>query len=756
MQKLSHIFKILFREASNRGIVSLVITATGWVLVAIWIMPWLRDFMVTEITAGASPSIASVWPPPLLVISGTVIAIVMLSTGIILFSIWCHRHGGLGLVVEERLSTPGRLALAISIWTAIISVALLARGDPIIGDAKTHISRAWVWKESLKAAEIPVWTDLWYGGFPVGQHYSPLSHILIAIVSLTGISPYLAVKIVVWLLGIIGAVGFGIWCQSFFRSQQSGFLGGVIYSLLPTIDTAWLWHGRLPGVLVMAILPWAFYAVNKLADNSNSRRAASMLALCLVALTLTHTLQARLAFAILAVYSITEFVLRRRARLGWLLFGWCGGLTMSLLFIIPVYLERNFVNDITEPRIAVLSIVSLIPELARLAIHWNPRGDWYVGLLLIFLSALGLRNIFCYARRRDRSIRHAISSIGLIVTPWIFAYGHPREVEILYYGVAFTASASVVHLKGWRRSHMMLVAILLLLMDLGPANLISTYVARRDDKKIIYSNIESCIGSGRFLELPLDYEGMPKSSYWHFVPMRSVASVGGPFIQGAPKSFVYRAALIDTVASALANRISLSPRLVKILEIENVKIIGLSNTTTITAPSSQMTAGITLDSCVTAWRIQEASPVSVIDSLPVYLIKEAPKVKMGGIGKDNLNNRSVSRNVIEYVFSWMDSMDPTPVADVRLNRRPNAVDYIVPDVGGRKLRIALAAYPTLKVYIDGCATEWREGPLGGILIDVNPGSHKISIEGGMEKTRIVMIILLVLLVAGLFVLIIVP
>ena len=104
----------------------------------------------------------------------------------------------------------------------------------------------------------------------------------------------------------------------------------------------------------------------------------------------------------------------------------------------------------------------------------------------------------------------------------------------------------------------------------------------------------------------------------------------------------------------------------------------------------------------------------------------------------------------------MASAKPNPVAGVALSRRPNAVDLTVPDVGGRTLRIALAPFPTISVRVDGEPVSWRGGGLGGILVDVAPGSHKISIECAITRIRFVLGILFALIAAGVCVLGVIP
>jgi len=733
----------------------LSLMAAGWLLMALVLVPWLRDFMAAGFIAGGSPRLAQAWPPPRDVLALGVTAVVLLLAGAVPFVIWSGRAGGLGSVVEDRLRNSRRLALAIALWAAVISAAILAGGEPTIADANTHISRSWIWEQSLRSGKIPVWTDLWYGGFLVDQQYSPLSHVLVALAGLLGIPPSLAAKLVVWLASVAGAVGFGLCCHSFHRSRQAGMLGGVIYSLLPTIDAEWMWQGRLPGVVLMGILPWAFLALHRLARGAGGRRAAAGLALCLTAMVLTHAIQARLALAMLAAYSLVEFTAPRRARAGWMLIGWCAAAAMSLCFLIPVYVERGFVNGVAAPLVAA-SVAKTSAAIVGHIFRWSPRGDWYPGITVMLLMLLGMWSLVSAVRRGDRQGRDVVAVLAVIAAPWAFVGLQPGNAGPLFVGAAMAASACVAQARGWRQSHLLFAATLLLLIDTGPANLVSTYATHRGEKQMAYERVEAAIGAGSYLELPLGPSGSPRSSYWHYVPTRPVACVAGPFIQGAPRSFAYRAALIDTVASALADGSNLSDPLIKFLAFENVRLIAISSPTTVSPPLLPIPPGIEQDSRAPAWRVAEASPVSIVDSLADVPLPDPPHVGSLGIESDTPRDRTASRNVISAVLSWMASAKPNPVAGVALSRRPNAVDLTVPDVGGRTLRIALAPFPTISVRVDGEPVSWRGGGLGGILVDVAPGSHKISIECAITRIRFVLGILFALIAAGVCVLGVIP
>jgi hypothetical protein len=743
------------RDGATNGIIACTVIAAGWILAATWLVPWLRDAMAAQFAAGAVARITDVWPPPTSVTAGAALAGALILVGATLLYKWSARRQGLGTVVDATLQSPYELAVALAVWTAVVSAAVLSNGDPSLGDAKTHIARSWMWEESLREGAIPVWTDLWYGGFLIDHHYPPLSHVAAAAVGLVGASPYTAAKIIVWLSAIAGAVGFGLWCRSFHRCNQSGFLGGVIYSLLPTIDAAWMWQGRLPGVVLMGLLPWAFLATRRLALGDGGRRAAAGLALCLAAIVLAHSVQARLAMAVLIVYAITEFTLRRGARTGWLLTAWAVGLSLSLCFLIPVYLERGWVNDIVMPPVRFLSLAPMIHDALPRALRWSPRGDFYAGATVLVLAVAAVWPVTRAIRDGGRSRRYGVSLLALIVAPWLFATkGRLGDAELMFIGLACAAAACVAHTGRWRRSHLLLLAIVLLLIDLGPANLVSTYVTHGGGKAAAYENVAATLGSGRYLELSRQPGGTVRSSYWHYVPAHRVACVGGPFIQGAPRSFTYRAAMIDTLAAALSAGTDLPQSLSKLLAFENVRLISVSTPTEIAPPLTQPPPGFVIDAALPAWRSSDASLVSLLDSVPPPPFTDPPRVHSLGIGTDVSGNRPASRRVVTAALAWMESAGPTPVDVTEWRRRPNAVEFEIPDVGEATLRIALAGYPTTIVRSGAVPVTWREGPLGGILVDVLPGAHRVSVEVHSSRTRRylgVLLLVLTVVVAALFV-----
>ena len=318
------------------------------------------------------------------------------------------------------------------------------------------------------------------------------------------------------------------------------------------------------------------------------------------------------------------------------------------------------------------------------------------------------------------------------------------------------AAASVAHAGGWRASHLLIVALGLLIVDLAPANLASTYVTHRGEKESTYAKIEESLGAGRYLELPRSSDGTVRSSYWHYVPAHRVACVGGPFIQGAPRSFGFRAAMIDSLAAVLSTAAEVPESLRRMLALENVAMVAVSSPAEILPPGMPPPDGFELDPQLPAWRTSGAAPVSLLGSVPAAPLERVPRVHSLGIESDSPGNRPASRRVVAAALSWISAADPVPVGVTGWRQRLNAVDFELADVGAGTLRIALAGYPTTVVRLDGVRVDWREGPLGGILLDVAPGAHRLSVEVHASATRKYLGLVLLVVTAVVTVMCLVP
>src|SRR5690606_5855411 len=183
--------RLLRARAHGRNwqpIFGLISFGFGWSILALIVIPHIRDRMAEVLRRGSDPSWRTGIPDVPAIWAFTVVAVILLALAAPSLVRFIH-----DLALNEGLPSTGTtqgfparrsllpLYLGIAGFMAIMGIALLAPGEPTMMDSKTHVARAWLWAQDLRHGEVPRWTDYWYGGMPGDLHYPPLSHILGAI-----------------------------------------------------------------------------------------------------------------------------------------------------------------------------------------------------------------------------------------------------------------------------------------------------------------------------------------------------------------------------------------------------------------------------------------------------------------------------------------------------------------------------------------------------------------------------------------------
>jgi hypothetical protein len=731
----SHLSAILARPIA--GLAPILLLSTGWILLSLVVLPWVRDRVADTMLRGGEPHMATIWPlpNPVSLVAGITVSLFLI--GFVLLVIWMRSTRGLGCLLDRLTDRTGSLAGMVLLAAGVLTVSVLARGEPSLGDARTHITRGWFWQEALRSGEIPIWTDLWYGGTPVDQHYPPLAHILQALIGLVGFVPGDASKILSWLCRISGAVGFALLCREVHRDGRAGVLGGIIYGLAPTFHLAWMWDGRLPGSLVIAILPWAFLAAERVSTGIGGSRAGAGLGLSLWLLSLAHTTEIRLAFALVLLFVLLRLASTIEAR-GWrapswtgLLIGGTGGRVLVGFFLYPIARDADLLVAIRQAKPIGLGLsVPHARELLDL-LRWNPAGKHYLGASVVLLGFLGLVRAIAERSRVSVGIGPAALAVFMIL-PWFLHPPQQRSLDIMFIGGILAAARMARRVPGARFSFqekpgLLAGMLVLIFFDLAPITLITTYGVHRGERDRIYDRLQERIQSGRFLELPEDRNGRPQTTVWSYALARPIPSVGGPFPQGAPLSWAHQQAMVDAVAEAM---IAPLPReLVSLLAFHNIRYVLVTNRTSGTRMAQVVSPGLTEDPDLPGLMVDAASPVFVIDS-NAPPPPTAPHLRI----VDGMPE-SPPLSLAAADAAWIEAARPHPVLDARASVLPNRMDVEIPDVGATTVRIERSPYPYTKVRIDGKESPWREGPLGGMLIDIGPGPHHVEIRGVEEPVR---------------------
>jgi hypothetical protein len=722
------------------GLAPISFLSAGWILLALQIVPWIRDRFAGAVLDGLTPGIEDIWPAPPPVVLAALIALGFLLAGTILLLIWVRSAGGFGPLSDRLLRRRESLAGIILLASGILTISILARGVPCLGDAKTHVARAWLWFDDLRAGTLPRWTDLWYGGFPVDQHYPPLAHILQAALQFMRLSPDSAAKLLVWFCRISGGVGFALFSARVHRDERSGFLGGLIYAIAPIFHVLWIWHGWLPGIVLLGILPWAFLAAERLATGTGGVRAGAALALAIGGLAMAHTVPARLALFMIGAFSLSRAIptiATRGARapsiIG-LAIGWIGGGLLAACFIYPIVRESAYANGLFAAGFGRLLLHLPRPDAVLATLHWTPAAREYLGVSIAVLAVGGIA-----VSIRDRLAKGPgigpIPLASLIILPWFLVSANERWFGLVFFGVILAAAGVVRRIEsGPRRfghSFVFPFAILLVTCDLAPFSLVTTYAVHREGHDKIYENLRDRMPEGRFLELPSDAHGKPIPSTGYYATSSPVASIGGPYIQGAPASYAFTAAAIDTVARQMQGGGPISPELLRLLALNDVRYVLVTNPRGSSLPMGLQAQGFTIDPSIPAYRVAEASPVWILEpgTAPGPEVPQEAQVGTDGLAPD------LSRRLAKEGLSWLRAAAPKPVAGARSVVLPNRLQIDLPDIGAVTIRIARNAYAGTKVLMDGQPWSWRPAPLGGIECDLSAGPHRIEVWGAEDRVR---------------------
>lgn len=723
------------------GLAPILFLSAGWLGLALQIAPYVRDSFASVILAGGRPGFTDVWPPPPQMLFTTIVTGGLLVVGLVMTIVWIRSAGGFGPLSDVLLSRTESLAGIVLIGSGVLTAALLSRGDPTLDATQSHVVRGWLWFDSFRAGTFPRWTDLWFGGTPADQHDSPLAHILQGLLGFLRLGPFTAAKALAWICRIGGSVGFALLCARVHKDHRAGLLGGALYALAPAIHAAWIWEGRLPGVLLLAIVPWAFLAVERIATGVGGIRAGCSLALAIGTLALAHAVDARLPLVMLVAYFLLRAIPTLATRgsrapsMTGLLIGLIGGAGLTAAFLIPILREAAYVNGVSQSGLSGLSLS--LPDARSLleAFRWNETGRGYLGVTVAVLALGGILRAATDRREGGKGIG-PIPIALFVLLPLFLSTQEGHSLEALSFPAMLAAAgvgrrAPATPASQFVRRGLYPIAMLLILVDLAGISLVTSYDIRRGGQERIYEALQNRMVSGRFLELTADRGGDPRPSHWHFAPDRPVPSIGGPFAPGAPRPFLYASAMIDTVARAMAAHRPIPEDVVRLLGIHDVEYVVVSTPLGPKVLQEAEATGFRVDAATRAHRVEPCSPVAV---LPDGFPKGPPEPAVGLSTKGGLPV-DISRRLASEQLAWLRAASPRLVEDVRAVVLPNRMEIDMPDVGPATVRIARNSYPLTEVRVDGQTYSWRPGPLGGILLDLPKGPHKIEIRATEDRIR---------------------
>ncbi len=332
----------------------------------------------------------------------------------------------------------------------------LARGElSWVADASHQIATSWAAASAIADGQVPVWTFFLGTGSPYLQNYGFAFFCLVGLVDLIVGDLSVSLKLAMAAARVLSGIGMYYLAASLCRSRRAGFIAGLGYALC-------FWHtqhvlimGRLALSLFYALLPWAFYGVERVVSSPYKVRAALLGGLSMALLNFTHPGYGTYAMVLLGCYSVVRL---------WSCWGRpdTGAIFRAgvLLFVLGVafgsYMNVGMWFERAYTMIHGLSMdMSKGPDPTwRHVLGWSNFRFWLIppepfhwsgGYLGVSLGVVALAGGVVALRRRDK--RGAACWVCLILTILaVFAYRLP-PVSMLPMIHAFNAARYLVFLS---------------------------------------------------------------------------------------------------------------------------------------------------------------------------------------------------------------------------------------------------------------------------------------------------------------------
>lgn len=474
------------------------------------------------------------------------------------------------------------LLLFLLLASVLITRYYLNPGNVFMGDSETYTVRSWMVAEHVRNIQLPVWSNYWYGGFPLLQYYAPLLFVVIALFYLVFQDIDVATKVVLWTSHIGSVFVMFYFLREVIRNELSSLLGALAYALIFHRVYIVLYQGDLHLSLVFLLYPLILFITEKFLNRGfHGRKAFVSLTLTISALILTHHAYAFFGLVFFAVYLFVRVCAAGSfwtARLRTLLFFALSGIAaflVSAFSLLPFILGLQEVRGL--PKIPFHLLLPALPSLEALRIvleimlRWTPVGHngnvTYVGisLLLFFLlsaayvikarKVVGLGFLVCAAvsfLTLKSDTMYNVKNFNFVVF-FIAALSvyTPDAVRWILHGSRVGQRLE----KRWGRlfeAKLALVPIALLVLDLGPTTFQSVYNERGDFKSAVYEGLMRHERNYKVIERPSIQYNPQKNLRENFDPTKlGIPSVHAPvqtplgwFHEGSPRSISYNTEMV--------------------------------------------------------------------------------------------------------------------------------------------------------------------------------------------------------------------
>jgi hypothetical protein len=495
------------------------------------------------------------------------------------YVVWAEVKSGTFSALLHRADSSERLTLSILALTAVVVTrSYLTPGQVFMGDAETHMLRSWMYAENIRHYQAPIWSNAWYGGFPLLANYGPLYFLVTALLTLALRDVHLATKLLLWSCHIVSIFTMFWFLREVTRRNLPALVGAVAYALSFHRLHILLYQGDLQLSVLFAAYPLLLLLVERyLRIRTNARITFVLVTATLATIILNHHGYAFFGLVLLAIYLVARLAVTpgsRREHFKILVFFGCAEVA-SLL--VSSFLWAPFLFAIGEHRgMGSSAFPILIPNPAGLIMlgklfRWSALSDGtsigYVGVSIGVLAVIG--GIHGIRHRAPAAVGLAACALAsLLMVRNHVSYNIKNVDFFMLFMCALTAWAVIAVADGPTRyafvergrmqwggrfpAHVAAICIGLLVIDLAPTTFQSVFRENYEFKQPMYQKLVALNGPYKVIERQVLIYDPTKSPAASFDPNKlgipsAYAATQTPlgfFHEGAGLSFGYHAEIV--------------------------------------------------------------------------------------------------------------------------------------------------------------------------------------------------------------------
>jgi 6-pyruvoyl-tetrahydropterin synthase related domain len=716
-----------------------------------------------------------------------ILAVLLVAAGYIVMAE--VRRGAVTTLLRRAETSPRLLYALLGLTTLAITRAYLGAGQVFMGDAETHMLRGWMFAQHFRQLQTPVWSNAWYGGFPLLVNYSPLYFMATALFTIVFGDIHLATKLLLW-----GCHAGSVFLMFFFlrratKQTLAALVGAVAYALPFHRLNIILYQGDLQVAALWLIFPGLLLIAERfLETRAAPRRTFVLLTLMLAVMILNHHGYAFFGLIFFAVHvtvrlALSEGSVRERVKLlAFFAAAEVGALCISAFLLVPFLFDQGEYRGMPNWAFVMLVPNLRAPLLFTRIFRWAATGDastvYYMGLSVGALALLG--SVYAIRRRIPAGVAVIACAVVSLLMVRTRAQYNVKNVDFFMVYLCALAAWGVMAIeeiagrraraiastapRDWHAARIATIALGVMLLDLGPTTFQSVFREHYEFKQPMYRQLVSVERRPyKILERQVaKYDpGQPPGAF--FQPTRvSVPSAYAPtqtplgfFHEGAGRSFGYHAEIVKRL------QLDLNRGRVSELSVQGLYLLGVGDVLFRDQGqwfTPQLEPSPYFDVREGEFRLKHASPV-------VFSTRTIASSDLDGYPSDDLIREGhyydeqtfdyaatyfrdlvepilrrmaidVDRGVADTLVARDDAprLDLGSPADLRAEVESFSTDLKHVEVGYRANRdaVGLLAYtyfPYLDVRIDGRPVPFFRSAFDDILLRLPSGRHAVTVTG---------------------------